>query len=196
MLEKVDNYEREKLAMNKRHYELEKHLSEVLTYYGKSKTFVDCYGVPKDERDKAASAVGKTEKSLREIVTFDYFKFNLALENDDKETCKKILDEMKHKNPINSYGGTALHDAAWTGNAKMFKTILDTVEFKQPKDSYCRSPLHFAASNGDTEIVKIILEDESSRRFKFPESLDYCHPKDVLGKDYYIDGQNTQLIFF
>lgn len=85
------------------------------------------------------------------------------------------------RTPINSYGGTALHDAAWTGNAKMFKTILDTVEFKQPKDSYCRSPLHFAASNGDTEIVKIILEDESSRRFKFPESLDYCHPKDVLG---------------
>ena len=45
MLEKVDNYEREKLAMNKRHCELEKHLSEVLTLYGKSKTIVDCYEV-------------------------------------------------------------------------------------------------------------------------------------------------------
>ena len=199
MLEKVDNYEREKLAMNKRYCELEKHLSEVLKYYGQSKTIVNCYKVPKGKGDKAASAVSKTEKRdgfLRAIVTFDYYKFNSALENDDKETCKTILDEMKHKNPLNSYGGTALHDAAWTGNARMFKTILDTVEFKQPKDSYCRSPLHFAVSNGETEIVKIILEDESSRRFKFPESLDYCHPKDVLGKDYYIDGQNTQLIFF
>ena len=195
MLEKVDSYEREKLAMNKRYCELEKHLSEVLKYYGQSKTIVDCYEVPKGEREKAASAVGKTEKRLRAIVTFDYYKFNSALENDDRETCTTILDEIKHKNPINSYGGTALHDAAWTGNAKMFKIILDTVEFKQPKDSYCRSPLHFAASNGKTEIVKIILEDESSRRFRFPESLDYCHPKDVLGKDYYIDGQNTQLIF-
>ena len=195
MLEKVDSYEREKLAMNKRYCELEKHLSEVLKYHGQSKTIVDCYEVPKGEREKAASAVGKTEKRLRAIVTFDYYKFNSALENDDRETCTTILDEIKHKNPINSYGGTALHDAAWTGNAKMFKIILDTVEFKQPKDSYCRSPLHFAASNGKTEIVKIILEDESSRRFRFPESLDYCHPKDVLGKDYYIDGQNTQLIF-
>ena len=45
MLEKVDNYEREKLAMNKRYCELEKHLSEVLTLYGKSKTIVDCYEV-------------------------------------------------------------------------------------------------------------------------------------------------------
>ena len=190
MLEKVDNYEREKLAMNKRYCDLEKNLSEVLKYYGDSKTIVNCYEVPKGERDKAASAVSKTEKRdglLRAIVTFDYYKFNSALENggtsyqDDKETIKTILDEMKHKNPINSYGGTALHDAAWTGNAKMFKIILDTVDFRQPKDSYCRSPLHFAASNGETEIVKIILEDESSRRFRFPESLDYCHPNDVLG---------------
>jgi hypothetical protein len=184
MLEKVDKYKREKLAMNKRYYEIEKHLSEVLKYYGQSKTIVNCHEVPKGERDKAASAVSKTEKRdrlLRAIVTFDYYKFNSALENDDRETCKTILDEMKHKNPINSCGGTALHDAAWTGNAKMFKIILDTVEFKQPKDSYCRSPLHFAASSGETEIVKIILEDESSRRFRFPESLDYCHPKDVLG---------------
>ena len=91
--------------------------------------------MPKSEGEKAASAVGKTEKSLREIVTFDYFKFNLALENDDKETCKKILDEIKHKNPINSYGGTALHDAAWTGNAKMFKTIVSRrfLRFRETK---------------------------------------------------------------
>ena len=106
----------------------------------------------------------------------------VAVDNDDINALKKILEEVNNKNPIicqlgdNSTPLSLLHYAAYKGKVKSYKEFSGGLTDKNPpllsNDAFNKmTPLHFAARQGHIELVKAITNMESGDK----------NPKDASG---------------
>ena len=114
---------------------------------------------------KGKSLLANTKASTEDVLE-NYNLLIKAIEKNDKETCKKILDKAQNKNTKGGFGWTPLHEAADRGHAEVVKMLLEVAKDKHPKDNMGWTPLHKAAWSGHPEIVKMILdvEDKKSKR--------------------------------
>ena len=85
---------------------------------------------------------------------------HLAAENGRYNICKKIIENVQHKNPPDGLDWTPLHLAARFGHLKVCEYILENIDEKNPKGMYTLdvdvSPLDLAAQNGHLAVYKCI----------------------------------------
>ena len=98
------------------------------------------------------------------IVTKIDSDIHIAASHGDLEKVKKIVRNLKNKNPQNEDGITPMHLAASSGHLAIVKFLVPLVRDKNPKahlDSIevGKTPLHCAAEAGHLDIIEYLLEN-------------------------------------
>lgn len=92
---------------------------------------------------------------------------HLAVKRQKSESLAIILEELINApqdliqllNKLNSYGDTALMDAARTGHVQIFKLLINAGADLNLCNRLGNTVAHVAALNGHLEILKVIVEN-------------------------------------
>ena len=114
---------------------------------------------------------------------------HFAANNGHHNICKKIIENISDKNPLDKDTWTPLHCAAQNGHLKVCEYISKNIEENNPKGLGDITPLHIAAQNGHFGVCKYILKNTTD---KDPKDANGSTPYDLA--DYNDHSKICELI--
>jgi len=115
---------------------------------------------PKDNSTNPQQALPTSMKQAipinMKLTEESYSKFHFAIQHDDLEAVKVLLEHGADVNKADAYGNAPLHYAI--GNPVMLKVLLEHGADVNKADAYGNTPLYSASQDGILEIIKMLLE--------------------------------------
>jgi len=81
-----------------------------------------------------------------------------AVENNDENKVKELIENVTNVNAQNNDGWTPLHIATEKGHTAVVQLLIDNGADVNIQYKYGSSPLHVAAEKGNIEVVKFLIE--------------------------------------
>ena len=107
----------------------------------------------------------------------------LAIEVDNLEVVRLLLERGATVDVPDMRGWTALHSAAWSGNIETLLLVLQKTENKEPKDQQGWTPLDLAAFYKHDGIIKLLDPEGKAKEFAWTKAgrnrisaKSYYHP--------------------
>ena len=94
----------------------------------------------------------------------------LAIEVDNLEVVRLLLERGAAVDVPDMRGWTALHSAAWSGNIETMLLVLQKTENKEPKDQQGWSPLDLAAFYKHHGITKLLDPEDKVKEFAWAKA--------------------------